>query len=518
MPNASADAARAAAPSDHRGLITVCTMLATLMQALDSTIANVALPYMQGSLSTTSDQITWVLTSYIVAAAIMTSPVGWLSGRYGRKNFFIVCLVGFTLASMLCGAAQTLTQMVLFRLLQGIFGAALVPLSQATLLDLYPPEQRGSAMAMWGIGVMVGPILGPTLGGYLTDVYDWRWVFFINLPFGILAIGGLALFLKDDGARNPLGFDWTGFSALSLGIGALQLMLDRGGQLDWFDSGEIVVECGLVVLGLYLFVVHLLLAENPFISPRIFADVNFLSGFIVMFFIGLVLLASSALLAPYVQTLGGYPVRDAGLLMVPRGVGTMLAMLVAGKLATKFDPRLQMLLGIVMLAASLWEMSRWTPDVSPLTLSFATTLQGFGLGFVFIPLQVIAFATLPPRFRTDGTALFSLVRNVGSAIGVSVTSFMMAQNAQIMHAQIVEGLTPFNRMMQTGGAYLRWNAATSAGREALNAEVSRQALAIAYTDDFMLMFWVTLPTALLLLLMRKPRGRGAPAPAHAAMD
>ena len=510
MSNATIDAARAAVP--HRALITVCTMLATLMQALDTTIANVALPYMQGSLSTTPDQITWVLTSYIVAAAIMTSPVGWLSGRYGRKNFFIVCLVGFTIASMLCGAAQTLTQMVLFRLLQGVFGAALVPLSQATLLDLNPPEQRGSAMAMWGIGVMVGPILGPTLGGYLTDVYDWRWVFFINLPFGALAIAGLVVFLRDDGARNPLGFDWTGFSALSLGIGALQLMLDRGGQLDWFDSSEIVLEAVLVALGLYLFVVHVALAPAPFLSPRIFADMNVLSGFTVMFFIGLVLLASSALLAPYVQTLGGYPVRDAGLLMVPRGIGTMLAMLVAGKIVTKFDPRLLMLIGIVMLAASLWEMAGWTPDVSPFDLSWVTTLQGFGLGFVFIPLQVVAFATLPPQFRTDGTALFSLVRNVGSAIGVSVSSFMLAQNAQIAHAGIVEWLTPFNRMMQTGGAYLRWNAATSAGRAALDAEVGRQALAIAYTDDFLLMFWVTLPTALLLLLMRRPARPPAGAP------
>ena len=502
----------------HRTLITVCTMVATLMQALDSTIANVALPYMQGSLSTTSDQITWVLTSYIVAAAIMTSPVGWLSSRYGRKNFFIVCLAGFTLASMLCGVAQSLTQMVAFRLLQGTFGAALVPLSQATLLDLYPVEQRGSAMAMWGMGVMVGPILGPTLGGYLTDVYDWRWVFFINLPFGILAIAGLMLFLKKDDMPSTHGFDWTGFLVLSLGIGALQLMLDRGEQLDWFASGEILLEILLAVLGLYLFVVHVLLAEKPFISPRIFTDVNFVSGFVLMFAVGMVLLASSALLAPYLQTLGGYPVRQAGLLMVPRGLGTMLAMMVAGRLTSRVDPRLLMLLGIGMLAFSFWEMTGWTPDVRPFTLSWVTAIQGFGLGFVFIPLQVVAFATLPAQFRTDGTALFSLVRNVGSAIGVSVTSFMLAQNTQVMHAQIAEGLTGFNRMLQTGGAYLMWNTATSAGRIALNGEVTRQALAIAYTDDFMLMFWVSLPTALLLLLMRRPKQAAKAAPAHAVLD
>ncbi len=490
---------------EHRGVITVCAMVATLMQALDSTIANVALPYMQGSLLTTSDQITWVLTSYIVAAAIMTSPVGWLAMRFGRKNFFVACLAGFTLASMLCGVAQSLTQMVAFRLLQGVFGAALVPLSQATILDLYPAEQRGSAMALWGMGVMVGPILGPTLGGYLTDVYDWRWVFFINLPFGALAIAGLWFFLKDEKRESVYGFDWTGFLVLSLGIGALQMMLDRGGELDWFASGEIWIELVLALLGIYLFVVHVLLAERPFISAKIFADVNFLSGFVMMFAVGIVLLASSALLAPYLQTLGGYPVREAGLLMAPRGLGTMLAMMMAGRLASRVDPRLLMVIGIAALAYSFWEMTNWTPAVQPFTLSWVTAIQGFGLGFVFIPLQVVAFATLPPHFRTDGAALFSLVRNVGSAIGVSVASFMLVQNTQIMHAQIAEGLTGFNRMLQNGGAYFFWNTATNAGRMALNGEVSRQALAIAYTDDFKLMFWVSLPTALLVLFMRRPR-------------
>ncbi len=503
----------------RRGLVTLCTVLATLMQTLDSTIANVALPYMQGSLQTTADQITWVLTSYIVAAAIMTSPVGWLAARYGRKNFFMVCLVGFTFASMLCGLAQSLTQMVLFRLLQGICGAALVPLSQAIMLDLYPPAKRGAAMAMWGMGVMVGPILGPTLGGYLTDVYDWRWVFFINLPIGVFAVAGLVLFLRDDGKRSPLGFDWTGFSALSLGIGALQLLLDRGENLDWFAAGEIKSEAMLVALGFYLFIVHTWLADRPFISPRIFADVNFATSFIVMFAIGLVLVASSALLAPWLQTLGGYPVREAGLLMVPRGVGVMIGMMIAGKLGARLDPRLQIVFGIAMLALSLWEMARWTPAVAVSTLAWVTALQGVGLGFIFIPLQIIAFATLPARFRTDGTALFSLVRNVGSAIGVSVTSFMLAQNTQILHAQIAGTLTPFNRTMQSGGAYLNWNAATPAGLAALNGEVSRQALAIAYSNNFLLMFWVTLPAAFLVLLMRGSKSAGAPAaPVHAAAD
>ena len=243
-------------------------MGATLMQALDQTIANVALPYMQGSLSASFDEITWVLTSYITAAAIMTAPVGWLAQRFGRKQLFIICLVGFTITSMLCGAAQSLTQMVVFRLMQGMCGAALVPLSQATLLDIYPIEQRGQAMAIWGVGVMLGPILGPTLGGYLTEIYNWRWVFYVNLPFGILATGGLLIFMPRSQAQNSLRFDWIGFAALSMAIGALQLMLDRGQDKDWFSSREIIVEAVLAGLGLYLFTVHLFSAAHPFIPPE----------------------------------------------------------------------------------------------------------------------------------------------------------------------------------------------------------------------------------------------------------
>jgi DHA2 family multidrug resistance protein len=513
----SSHAASPAAAGDtfpHRGLITVCAMLATLMQALDSTIANVALPYMQGSLSTTADQITWVLTSYIVAAAIMTAPVGWLSARFGRKAVFVASLVGFTVASMLCGVAQSLTQMVIFRLAQGVFGAALVPLSQATMLDIYPAEQRGSAMAIWGMGVMLGPILGPTLGGFLTDAYDWRWVFYVNLPFGILATVGLVAFLPREARDANLRFDWLGFAVLSLGIGALQMMLDRGEQQDWFSSTEIVWEAVLAALGLYLFVVHLLTAEKPFINPRIFKDLNFLSGFLMMFAIGLVLLASSTLLAPYLQNLAGYPVETAGLLMAPRGLGTMAAMMVAGRLANRVDPRAMMLAGIACIAFSMWESMQWTPDVSAMRLIVTSIIQGAGLGLVFTPLTVVAFATLPAELRTDGTALFSLVRNVGSAIGISITALLLSQNTQTMHAALVEHVTPFNRMLQSGGAHLFWSPTSPSGLAALNAEITRQSAIIAYANDFKFMLYVTLPAALLLLLMRRNKAPQSAAEAH----
>jgi len=498
----------------YRALITACAMIATLMQALDSTIANVALPYMQGSLSATLDQITWVLTSYIVAAAIFTAPVGWLAARFGRKNFFILCLIGFTAASMLCGIAQTLPQMVIFRLLQGMFGAALVPLSQAVMLDIYPPAQRGSAMAIWGVGVMVGPILGPTLGGWLTDVYNWRWVFFVNLPFGILAVTGLAVFMPKAPTNAGLKFDWTGFAVLALGIGAFQMMLDRGEDKDWFGSGEIIAEAVLGGLGLYLFVVHMLTSEKPFISRGIFRDVNFAASLVMMFAVGVVLLATSSLLAPWLQNLGNYPVAAAGLVMAPRGVGTMAAMLIGGRLSSKMDPRWIIGFGLLLLCWTLYTASGWTPDVTAGSLIVTLVIQGAALGFVFIPLQVVAFATLPGVYRTDGAALLSLVRNVGSAIGVSVTSSMLAHNVQVVHSELGAFINPFNRALQTGGAVSRLlNPATAAGARALDGIINNQAQIIAYIDDYKLMMLTTLPTLLLLFIMRKP---GTPSKAQQA--
>jgi DHA2 family multidrug resistance protein len=316
--------------------------------------------------------------------------------------------------------------------------------------------------------------------------------------------------MQDAGHNAKLRFDWTGFAVLSLCLGAFQLMLDRGEQLDWFGSAEIVTELILGVLGLYLFIVHMFTAEKPFITPRIFRDVNFVSGIMVMFAVGTVLLSSSALLAPYLQTLGGYSVSEAGLLMVPRGIGTMFAMMAAGRLTNRVDSRLLMFLGVVMLTVSFWQMSGWTPDVSAWSMSVTTIVQGCGLGLVFVPLQVIAFATLEPELRTEGTALFSLMRNVGGAIGISVTSFLLAQNTQIIHARIAEHVTPFNRMLQSGGAYLHWNAAVPRGLQALNDEVTRQAQIMAYANDFKLMLLVSVPVALLLILMRRPGRRPVP--------
>jgi DHA2 family multidrug resistance protein len=502
----------------YRGIITLCAMLATLMQALDTTIANVALPYMQGSLSATSDQITWVLTSYITAAAIMTAPVGWLAARFGRKNLFLLCVGGFTATSMLCGIAQSLPQMVIFRLLQGMFGAALVPLSQTTMLDIYSVEQRGSAMALWGVGVMIGPIMGPTLGGYLTELYNWRWVFYVNLPFGLLAMAGLAICLPKEEVQSELRFDWIGFGVLALGLGAFQMMLDRGQDQDWFTSREIIVEAVLAGLGIYLFLVHLMTAQRPFINPAIFRDRNFFSSLVMMFSVGILLVATSALMAPYLQVLANYPVQTAGLVLAPRGIGTMAAMLIAGRLSNKVDPRKLMLLGLLLLVGSMNVMTGWTPDVSVRTQVICIIVQGMGIGFVFTPLQVIAFATLDPLRRTDATAMLSLFRNIGSAIGVSVTSALLAHNIQVEHANLSGFVTPFNRALTASSAIIRYlDPTTQHGIALLDAMVNRQAQIIAYVDDFRFMMLTTIPAVLLLLLMRRPAKLAPAADDHAAV-
>src|SRR5712675_235265 len=345
-------AAERAADGGNRAAITICVILATVMQALDTTIANIALPHIQGSVSASQDQINWVLTSYIVAAAIMTPLTGFLAGRFGRKRLFLAAVTGFTVASMLCGMAQSLVQIVLFRTLQGMFGAALVPLSQSVLIDINPQERRGSAMALFGIAVMVGPVLGPVLGGWLTENYTWRWVFYINLPIGALAFLGITTFLPDTDQNADAQLDWFGFGTLSLAIGALQILLDRGEQLDWFGSGEIWIEAIVAAAAFYLFLVHTFTANEPFVRPALFRDRNFVAGTLFVAIVGVTYYASLALQPPYLQTLMNYPVVTAGLVIGPRGIGTMMAMLVVGRLTGRLDTRLLLGTGLGLTAWS----------------------------------------------------------------------------------------------------------------------------------------------------------------------
>jgi DHA2 family multidrug resistance protein len=501
--------ASSAAPL-NRAMITLSVMLATVMQVVDTTIVNVALPHMQGSMAATQDQISWVLTSYIVAAAILTPLTGVLAGRMGRKRLFAAAVIGFTLASMLCGAATSLTQLVVFRALQGALGASLVPLSQAVLLDTYPREKHGSAMALWGMGVMVGPILGPTLGGYLTEYYSWRWAFYINLPVGMLALVGIAAFVPDATRQERRGFDFFGFALLSIAIGALQLMLDRGNALDWFDSTEVVLEAATAALALYLFLSHMFTADKPFIEPGLFADRNFAAGVMLMFTVGVLLLATLALLPPFLQSLLGFPVITAGYVLAPRGIGTMAAMMVVGRLVGRVDTRALVLVGLGLMAWSLHRMTGWSTDVGPGEIVYTGIVQGVGLGFIFVPLSTIAFATLAPRYRNEGTAMFSLIRNLGSSVGISLVMTVLGHEAQSSHAALSESITPFRHAFQAPGMPQLWNWSTEAGRTALDAEVSRQALTIAYINDFRFMMYLSLLAVPLLLLLRSPRPAGPP--------
>ena len=487
----------------NRRMITLSVMLATIIQTLDSTIANVALPHMQGSLSASADQITWVLTSYIVAAAIATPLTGWMCDRFTQKRVFLASVAGFTIASLLCGVSASLSEIVLARLLQGMFGAALVPLSQAVMLEINPPAQRGSAMAMWGMGVMVGPILGPSLGGWLTDSYDWRWVFFINLPIGATAFYGIWRYIRPTTAQRTMRFDVFGFATLSLAIGALQMLLDRGQDNDWLNSTETWVELLVFVISAAYFIVHTWFtpAQQAFVDFRLMKNGNFITGLLFIFIVGAVLYAVRALTPPMLQTLMDYPVMSAGLLMAPSGVGTMISMLLVGRLVGKIDSRLLLLTGFCITAVSLWIMSGYTLVLSQSDILWPGVIQGFGLGLVFVPLSTVTFSTLEPGMFAQGTALYSLVRNIGSSIGISLVQTLWVRNTQIAHASLAETVTSTSRAIQLSST-AGYDLGSTAGLAALNGEVTRQAAMIAYLDDFKLMLGLTLLVLPLLWLIR----------------
>jgi DHA2 family multidrug resistance protein len=499
----------------NKWAITVSIMLATIMVSLDTTIANVALPHIQGSVSASQDQITWVLTSYIVASTIMTPMTGWLSGRIGRKQVLLISIIGFTIASMLCGMAGSLFQIVLFRLLQGVFGAALIPLSQAVLLDIYPREQHGQAMAIWGMGALLGPIMGPALGGWLTDNLDWRWVFYINLPIGILAWLGVWMFISNNKHDIPKPFDFFGFGMLTVFIAAFQLMLDRGPTQDWFGSKEIWTEAIVAGTALYLFTVHSLTAKNPFFDRALIRDRSFVVATVVGFFLGILLYSSMALLPSMLEGLMGYPVVTTGLVMMPRGVGAFIGMFTVGRLVGKVDARLLVASGMLLMGIAAFMMSRFSLEMNATPLIVSAVIQGLGTSTVFVPLTTLAFASLNPIFRAEGSGVFTLVRNLGSSAGISIVAALQTNNTEIVHNGLVRHFAPGDQVMSLLPQAL--NPATTAGAAALNAEITRQSAMVAYVDDFWLMVIITVCAAPLLLLLKAPRAQKVD-PQHAAME
>ena len=491
----------AMAPTTRRMLITVCAMTATIMQALDTTIANVALPYMQGSLSASLDQINWVLTSYIVAAAIMTAPIGWLADRFGRKKLFIICVTGFTIASLLCAMAQNIEQMVLFRLLQGMAGAALVPLSQSVLLDSYSLHERAKAMAIWGMGVMLGPIMGPTLGAWLTDNYSWHWVFLINLPIGILTVVGMMAFMEETKKQEHLIFDWFGFIALAVGIGSLQLLLDRGEQVGWYGATEIWAETIVSAAGFYYFFSHSLTTQQPFVNFSMFRDRNFVSGCVFMLVIGVVLFGTMALVTPFMQNLLGYPIQTAGFLLGTRGVGTLLTMMAAPRLMRLIEPRYLILGGLIITAGTLYEMTGWSLDVQRSVIVITNIAQGIGLGLLFVPVTSVAFSTLAGNLRNGATSMTTLLRNIGSSIGISMMIANLTSKTTLMHETIGDGITPFNNALQMQDVATALNLATDSGKAMLDGMITQQAALIAYLNDFKLLMVLTILMMPLVMLI-----------------
>ena len=490
----------------NRALLTVGVMGAMIMQILDTTIANVALPKMTTALGATADTITWVLTSYIVATAIALPATGWLSDRLGSRNLFLIATGGFVAASMACGTAVNLEEMVAFRVLQGVFAAFINPLSQTAMLDINPPERAAKAMSVWGMGVMVGPIMGPVIGGWLTESYNWRWVFYVNVPVGALTFA-ILWFLLPSRPRAKRSFDYAGFVYVGLAVASFQLMLDRGQTEDWFASWEIVIE-GLLALGAtWMAVVHLATAKKPLFDRHLFGNRNLITGMFFMIVVGIATMAPMALLPPMLQSLFGYPVIDTGLMMAPRGLGVLFTMWLAGQLMGKVDTRIMIVAGLVIFATSLRWMAGFSLEQDYWPVVTSGFVQGLGMGLVFMPLNALAFATLDGRYRTDGASLLNLFRSIGQSAGISMVTVLLARNVQVSHADLSQHVTAASAPMVDLGALGRLNVLTDRAIATADAMVNQQAAMIAYLDDFYLMSWIALGAAPLVVLLRKPKGR-----------
>lgn len=488
-------------------IVTFAIMASTILVVLDQTIATVALPHMQAALGATPDTITWVLTSYIMATAVGTPLTAWLTGRFGRRQVFLVCVFGFTVSSMLCGISTSLPMMVACRLAQGLFGAFLMPMSQAFLYDMNPPSLQVRAITMWGIGAMVGPIVGPVLGGYLTDTFDWRWVFFINVPVGIAALAGIYFGLPQfPSVRRP--FDHVGFIMIAVALCSLQLALDRGTQQDWFDAPEIIIEFGISIAAFWMLIFHLRRSPHPIISPGLFANRSFSGAMILTFILMPTIIASNALLPQLFVQLLGYPVATAGEMMLPRGIAMTLGIFLGGQLTRWMDGRLQVALGVCIVVWSLYLQTRFDLEMDQHLIIWAGVLQGFGTGMAMTVLNFTAMSSAPLTHRTEAAALYALSRNTGSSIMLAIFSALLARDLQINHAEL-------GARLSSGGLPLHlsriWaGGALDAPIAALaEAEVNRQAMMIAYINDFWIMMWTVvalLPLVLLLRPKRAPKG------------
>ena len=494
-----------AVPAKHPALCAASVILATMLYSIDWTIAAVALPNMRGTFSATQDQISWVITSYIVASAVMIPTANYLSSRFGRKRLFVTSVSCFVLASMLCGLAESLEVAVLARIVQGASGSFLVPLSQAVVLDTYPPEKHTRMMAYWGVGSVLGPVIGPTLGGYLTEYLDWRWIYFINVPVGLIALAGVLAFLPETKRDPGKRLDLFGFVTLAIGIGALQMMLDRGERQDWFESAEILVEAVVAALGLYMFAVHSLTTRQPFLDPRLLAARGFALGLAFVFMYGMLTVPPMVLMPPFMQDLRGMTVETIGLLQSPRGVGLVTSMLLSGRITPLTGPRPLIGFGFACLAIAGWEMSTWTTEVGSWSIAWTGFLQGIGAGVIWVPLQAIVFPNLAQSQRVEAASMLNLVRSIGASIGISIGLTLLTRTAAGARAQLVEHVTPYNEAFNYADLVRNWDIQSLAGLAQVQRQVELQAAMIGYNADFRLLAIGALVTLPLLFLISKQK-------------
>jgi DHA2 family multidrug resistance protein len=497
-----------------RFFLTLAVMAATVIQVLDTTIVNVALPHMAGELSASLDQISWILTSYIVAASIVMPMAGYLTDRLGRRRYLLISIAGFVAASALCGIATSLPEIVLFRLLQGIFGASLVPLSQAIMVDSYPLHERGKALAIWGMGVMVAPILGPTLGGWLTETINWRWNFYINVPIGVLSFLLAARHVPDTPVKTRT-MDWWGLVFLAMFIGGLQYLLDRGQQQDWFSSGAIRWSAAILAAGFILFLAHSVMTKrDALFNLSIFADRNFAAATFVGGAMGLSLYGGMLLQPVLFESVLQYPTFDTGLAMMPRGFGSLLSMLVVGRLVGKVGAKPLIYFGIATGVLGAWMMTHVSLDTNAMSMFVPLVLQGVGVGFVFVPLSAIAFATLPKTLSAEAAGVYSLIRSIGSSIGISIVSVSLTRGAQASWGALRGYIDPYRSQVQQYLDPLHLKAQGSG-----LAVIAQQTAVQAQMLGLLRAFWVIVVSFVVmvpLVMMLKPARGGAPPPAAMA--
>jgi len=480
--------------------VSVCTML----YALTATVINVALPQLQGALSATPEQIAWVVTLNVVATAVITPMTGWLVGRLGERPLLLWAIIGFTASTFLCATATSLETLLLYRVAQGAFGAPIVPLSQSILLVNFTGKERPMAQGFFGMTVVLGPALGPAMGGYFAEAHDWRWVFYSILPLCIVAFLLVVTFIRPVAKEVSAKLDWTGFLALSFAIICLQLLVDRGERLDWFTSREVILYAGGAALGLYLFIVHTMTSDAPFLNPELFKDRNFSLGLCLVFVYGMLNFTPITLLPPMLHDLKGYPDSLIGLLLAMRGLGMVVGFFTAGRLGW-LDPRLTFFIGMVLNGVSGVMMAAFNVNVSPETIAVAGVIQGIGSGLMWVPLVVMSFATLNEKFMPEGSAIFHLLRNFGTSIFISLSFMVVVRTARINYAELAEHISPYNESLRLSGVTGAWNLDSVEGLSRIGEEVDRQAQMIGYDNAFIMYAIVCFASLPLLLLVRVKR-------------